>query len=224
VTAPLRWDGDHLTAELPGARVLFTTRRGGVSAPPYDTLNLGPWTDDDPAAVEENRARARVLAGGRALAQGHQVHEAVVTRVDGPVPGVAEGADGQPAPAAVQHGHGPLPGHGGWRGLAGGIVAEGVRALRELGATGELAAAIGPGAGGCCYETGDEVRARFRAEHARGRHLDLKAVAAQQLREAGVAEVHDAGVCTLCAEPGLLFSHRRDGGLTGRQAGIAWRT
>jgi hypothetical protein len=111
--------------------------------------------------------------------------------------------------------------HGGWRGLADGIVAAGVRALRELGVRGELHAAIGPGAGSCCYETGDDVRQRFAGYDAsRGRLLDLKAVAAAQLGEAGVAVIEDVGICTIC-DP-RYFSHRRDGAASGRQGGFAW--
>jgi YfiH family protein len=117
--------------------------------------------------------------------------------------------------------------HGGWRGLAGGIVEEGVRAVRELGAEGPLAAAIGPGAGVCCYEVGEEVHEAFAAHGSsvrRGANLDLKRIARERLARAGVETVHDLGLCTICAEPSLLFSHRRDGGITGRQAGIAWLT
>jgi copper oxidase (laccase) domain-containing protein len=111
--------------------------------------------------------------------------------------------------------------HCGWRGLSGGIVAAGVAALRGLGAGGELQAVIGPGAGGCCYETGDEVRELFAAYGAAtGRLLDLKAVAATQLRDAGVAVVADVGRCTICDE--RYFSHRREGADTGRQGGFAW--
>jgi YfiH family protein len=115
--------------------------------------------------------------------------------------------------------------HAGWRGLAAGIVDEGVRALRELGVDGRLEAAIGPGAGGCCYEVGEEVHAEFAdlgSQARRGRNLDLKAIARARLEAAGVAAVHDVGLCTICSDPGLFFSHRRDHGLTGRQAGIAW--
>lgn len=115
--------------------------------------------------------------------------------------------------------------HAGWRGLAGGIIGEGVRALRELGADGPLAAAIGPGAGGCCYEVGDEVREAF-AEYddrvRRGRNLDLKAIARVQLDRAGVDTVHDVDLCTICSDEDLFFSHRRDRGVTGRQAGLVW--
>ena len=51
--------------------------------------------------------------------------------------------------------------HAGWRGLAAGVLEEGVRALRELGGEGEIVAVIGPGAGPCCYEVGEEVHAAF---------------------------------------------------------------
>jgi copper oxidase (laccase) domain-containing protein len=109
--------------------------------------------------------------------------------------------------------------HAGWRGLAGGILAEGVARLRGLGA-GRIAAAIGPGAGPCCYEVGPEVHAALGTS---GRTVDLKAIARTQLEDAGVAEVHDAGLCTMC-DPEAFFSHRRDGGVTGRQAGVVWRS
>ncbi len=115
--------------------------------------------------------------------------------------------------------------HVGWRGLAGGIVAQGVRAVRELGAAGPLKAAIGPGAGVCCYEVGEEVHQAFAGsgEHVRrGRNLDLKAIAGAQLERVGVETVHDVGLCTICSDESLFFSHRRDRGVTGRQAGLAW--
>jgi copper oxidase (laccase) domain-containing protein len=88
-----------------------------------------------------------------------------------------------------------------------------------------LEAAIGPGAGVCCYEVGEEVHAQFAAygEGVRhGRNLDLKAIAREDLARAGVATVHDVGLCTICSDASLFFSHRRDRGVTGRQAGLAW--
>lgn len=115
--------------------------------------------------------------------------------------------------------------HAGWRGLAAGVLEEGVRALREVGGSGDVVAVLGPCAGRCCYEVGEEVHAAFVAEgpDARaGRNLDLKAIARRQLGRAGVEEVHDPGLCTICSDPSLFFSHRRDHGVTGRQAGIAW--
>jgi YfiH family protein len=134
--------------------------------------------------------------------------------------------------------------HAGWRGLAGGVLEEGVRAVRELGGRGEIAAVIGPGARGCCYEVGEEVHraleegepgwagstsigqprpSTLRADGApqEGRsNLDLAAVARKRLEVAGVARIEDVGVCTICDE--RLFSHRREGLDAGRQAGIAW--
>jgi YfiH family protein len=244
--APFRWAGQHIGCELPGGGVLFTTRRGGVSEPPYDTLNLGLPTADDRAAVDVNHERLAALTGiprERTL-QGLQVHGAAVRRVrDLPVRGepLAE-ADGQATtlegvaaavltadclPVALVASEAVAMVHAGWRGLAAGVLEEGVRALRELGAQGDVRAAIGPGAGACCYAAGPEVHAAF-AEHGprvrRGANADLKLVARLRLERAGVRAVHDAGICTLCAPPGLFYSHRRDGAPTGRQAGVVWRS
>jgi YfiH family protein len=245
--APFHPVAEHIGAELPGARVLFTTRRGGVSAGPYESLNLGLWTDDEPGAVGENRERVARLTGiaRERFAQGRQVHEADVARVTAPPePGYEpQPADGQATPLAgvapvvltadclpvAVAGHGVVAMlHAGWRGLAGGVLEAGVTAVRELGAEGPLEAAIGPGAGPCCYEVGDEVRTAFAGmdppgAFMRGRNLDLKRIARAQLAAAGVERVHDVGLCTICSDPGLFFSHRRDAGVTGRQAGVAWR-
>ena len=245
LAAPFRWAGEHIGCALPGGHALFTTRRGGVSAPPYDTLNLGVLTDDDRDAVDANRDRLAAAIGiarERTL-QGLQVHGSVVRRArELPAAGAElEEADGQATalvdvaavvltadclPVAIAGREAVAIVHAGWRGLAGGVLAQGVRALRELGAEGELCAAIGPGAGACCYETGPEVHDAFAAygpQARRGDHADLKLVARRQLARAGVGEVHDVGLCTLCAPPGLFFSHRRDGARTGRQAAVVWR-
>jgi hypothetical protein len=240
VPAPFELSGEHIAVALNGARALFTTRRGGCSTGPYASLNLGQLTGDDPAAVSENRARLE-RAHGVALAYGHQVHGATVRRrergqgtavpepADGlltALPGVAPmvlSADCLTIAIAARGATGVL--HAGWRGLAAGVIAAGVAELRALAGEREIEAAIGPGAGGCCYEVGDELRERFAGygpavRH--GRNLDLKAIASAQLVEAGVAAVHDVGLCTLCADTGLFFSHRRDRGITGRQAALAW--
>jgi YfiH family protein len=245
LSAPFRWEGDHVTADLPGARALFSTRRGGVSTGPYASLNLGRLTHDDPANVDANRDRLAALTGcpRKQFLYGRQVHGAGVRRATEP-PGTARPAadeDGQataleahPAlvftadclPLLLSAGDAVAAIHAGWRGLAGGIVEEGVRALRDLGAGGPVHALIGPGAGGCCYEVGEEVHAAFAGyEHARvgERNLDLPAIARAKLHEAGAAEVHDVGLCTMCCF-GLFFSHRAQHGITGRQAGVVWRT
>jgi YfiH family protein len=247
--APFYAFGDHVGIDLPGARALFTTRRDGFSQGPYASLNLGRLTDDEPEAVRRNRARLEERTGVRP-AYIRQIHGTFVRRVVGtddvgvaPLPdGDVEllEADGQATrlagvapmvmtadclPIALAGEGGVAMLHAGWRGLADGIVAEGVRTLRELGVEGPLEAAIGPGAGGCCYEVGEEVHARFVGygeDVRRGRNLDLKAIARGQLKAAGVAAAHDVGLCTICSDPSLFFSHRRDHGVTGRQAGLAW--
>ena len=239
--------GQQFAIDLPGARAVFTTRRGGFSGGSYESLNLGRLTDDLPEAVNRNRAMLE-SAFGVELGFVRQVHGSRVCELttDSAAaarsfdPGELERADGQVtaqsglAPVAltadclpiVIAGEGAVAVlHGGWRGLAGGVIAAGVGALRAAGAEGRLSAAIGPGAGPCCYEVGGEVHEAF-ADHPdgvhRGRNIDLAAIAAHQLERAGVDEIHEIGLCTICSDRSLFFSHRRDRGVTGRQAAIAW--
>lgn len=235
----------HIAIDLPGARAVFTTRRGGVSEGPYASLNLGFLTEDEAAHVRRNRERLAAGLGVR-LAYARQVHGNVVHTVAGAndpdaIPpdgdGVATRAAGVAPlvlaadclPVAIAGGGAVAVVHAGWQGLASDVITAGVRALRALSTEdgAPLTAAIGPAAGACCYEVGEDLHARFaaRGEDLRvGANLDLKAIAARQLRTAGVGGVHDAGLCTICSDPGLLYSHRRDRGVTGRQAGIAWLT
>lgn len=203
---------------LPGARVVFTASAEGD------------------VREAEGLTRAQALAG-RPLARGRQVHGAVVRRIGPRAPRVpeVEEADGQATsrsdvavmvqvadclPVALAGEGAVAILHAGWRGLAAGVLEEGVAALRELGATGPLAAAIGPGARGCCYEVGDEVREALGVR-AVARTVDLATVAARRLAAAGVERVDDAGRCTICHPD--HFSFRRQGEAAGRQAGIAWR-
>lgn len=224
----VRW----LEVDLSGARAAFSTRVGGVSEPPYDTLNLGLLTEDGEAAVAENRLR---LAGALGFAPeqivfARQVHGTELLQYPRQ-PGVVE-ADGHVVrrpgyvplvfaadclPVALHGPRGLAMVHAGWRGLAGGILAAGAEAV------GATRAAIGPGIGPCCYEVGEEVLAAFAelGDVAEGRMLDLPEVARRLLARAGVEEVESAGLCTSC-EAELFFSHRRDAGRTGRQAGLAW--
>ena len=241
--APFRWEGPHIRADLPGAGVLFSTRRGGVSPAPYASLNLGRLTDDAGEHVDANRERLAAAVGlprARFL-YGRQVHGRRVRRAQEP-PGESRPVadeDGQATaleqaaalvfvadclPIALAADGAVAALHGGWPGLAAGIVAEGVAALREVGGTGPVTAAIGPSVAGCCYEVGEEVHERFTAYDARRgeRNLDLPAVARAQLADAGVEEVHGVGLCTMC-HTDLFFSHRAEGGVTGRQAGVVWR-
>ncbi len=228
----IRWDA-------PGPYVAaFSTRAGGVSAAPFDTLNLGRLTEDEAASVDENRRRLCSAAGADAagLRYGRQVHGARVRRATGtgePGDGLWSDATGEALlvftadclPVALARANGSAPAiaalHVGWRGLLAGIVEAGVAALGP----GRLAAAIGPGIGPCCYEVGEEVaeplRARYGAAAARNGTADLAAATELALRAAGVADVTRFDVCTAC-HPDRFFSHRRDGGRTGRQGLIAY--
>jgi polyphenol oxidase len=233
----VRW----LESELPGARAAFSTRLGGVSKPPFDTLNLGRLTGDE--AVRENRYRLAGAIGidARLVLIGLQVHGGEVIRHDRPTnpPAFAEPAPGLPKadghatarpslvplvfvadclPVALAGPGGIAMIHCGWRGMAAGVVERGTDAV------GAVAAAIGPGIGPCCYEVGEEVLGAFESLGegvAEGRMLDLVEIARRLLARAGVEDVVASGHCTSC-EADLFFSHRRDGARTGRQAGLAW--
>lgn len=243
----VRW----LEADLGGARAAFSTRLGGVSEPPFDALNVGLLTDDAEEAVVENRQRlvAALDFEPSQIAFARQVHGTRLldhsdaspasscrfvpdSETDRQLGEVVE-ADGQVVreaglaalvfvadclPVALAGPRGVALIHAGWRGLAGGILDPAAAAVEAT------SAAIGPGIGPCCYEVGDEVRDRFAGmgEGVRaGRMLDLPEVARRLLTEAGVERIEVAGLCTSCEEE-LFFSHRRDGGRTGRQAGVAW--
>jgi hypothetical protein len=226
----IRWD------DAPGPyEVVFSTREGGVSEGPYASLNLGRATADEPERVDENRRRLCAEAGAQpeALAMNYQHHSADVLRAragsrgergDGlwteerGLPVLALAADCLPIALARANGAKPAVAvlHAGWRGLVGGIAAEGVKTLGG----GPVAAMIGPGIGPCCYEVGEEVAAPFRRAFGMGLYrdgkLDLWGAAERALRAAGVARVDRVDLCTAC-NPDRFFSHRRDDGLTGRQ-------
>jgi YfiH family protein len=230
------------TFELPGARAIFSTRRGGVSEGPYESLNLGILTDDEPERVVENRGRlAREAAIDPAnVVMGWQVHGTDLREWDGPDPQVAYGQPGdkelprvdghvthEPGlallvlvadcyPVALSDGKRAAMLHCGWRPLAGGIVEKAVATFDS-----PPAAAVGPGIGGCCYEVGAEVAERFADVPGAvdGRMLVLRRVIEARLRDAGVSAIEHLDRCTSC-EPELYFSHRRDQGLTGRQGGL----
>jgi YfiH family protein len=232
--------------ELPHARVAFSTRVGGVSGGPYGSLNLGLTTGDDPARVVENRRLLAEQLGldPAAIAMGHQVHGTAIERWGAP-PDQAKQAFASTDPelakvdghTTARHGLALLvqvadclpvalaaPGrvamlHCGWRGLAAGIVEHSLTLFET-----PPAAAVGPGIGRCCFEVGPEVLAELAdvADAVDGRMLDLRRVAEARLRAAGVEQVEHVDLCTSCRDD-LFFSHRRDGGVTGRQCGIVWR-
>jgi YfiH family protein len=244
--------GEHIGCELPGGRALFLTRRGGVSAEPFDTLNVGRNTADYPPAVEENRNRTAALIGvpRERWLEPKQVHGGaieVVTELPDPgaeppeadgiattledVAAVVTTADCLPVALIAPDGIAMI--HAGWRGLAADVLAEGVKSLREMGVEGDIQAAIGPSIGVCCYEVNTWVHRAFM-KYPRGvarlsNHAHLKNVARLQLQHVGIPldRVHDVDICTMCAPRSLFHSHRRDYGddveNTGRQASAVWR-
>jgi hypothetical protein len=213
-----------------------------VSEAPYEQLNVGIMTGDDPGHVGENRHRLAESLDRNpvGVVMGRQVHGTALKQHDAPqeprvYADVVKSPDEVDAHATSSPDLTPLvmvadclpvalvgPGgvamaHCGWRGLAGGIVAE------AAGAIDAKAAAVGPGIGPCCYEVGEEVLAHFKELDgvANGRMLDLTAVATTLLGRAGVGAIESSGLCTSC-NPELFYSHRRDGKTTGRQAGLVW--
>jgi YfiH family protein len=213
---------------------------------------LVPGPGDEARRVAANRAAIAELVGltPAAFAYGRQVHGSDVARVRERAP--SDWGSGRPAAVSVPAADGQAsalhdlalvvlsadclpvaliaPGavaivHAGWRGLAAGVLSAGVAAVRELAGDVAISAAIGPGARRCCYEVGEEVHRALTTQPGQrdGRRIDLAAIATQQLRAAAVSDIHDVGLCTIC-RPELFFSHRRDGGVTGRQGAVAWRS
>ena len=227
------------------ARAVFTDRHGGVSRPPYDSLNLAGHVEDDPAAVADNfrRLAARLgLPDPAGWVRPFHVHGAEVHEVGGPaaapmdgdgsatpVPGlplVAIGADC--APIALANDTAVAAVHAGWRGALGGVVEAGVAAVRRLG-SGPVRAAIGPCICARHYEFGADALAplveRFGPEVAAtaetGRPaFDLPLALHVALGDAGVDEVTDTACCTF--ESADHYSYRRDG-RTGRHGVVVTR-
>jgi len=248
VSAGLAWRQEPLPlldwATAPaGVRVSFTCRHGGVSAGQFASLNLGALTADDAANVAENRRRAVAGAGGdgATATMAWQVHGTDIREVtDGPSSGrfLQPGAEPFPKsdglvtssrgraltlltadclPVAIAAADGSRLAllHAGWRGIEAGVIEAGMAAVG-----GEAVAAIGPGAGPCCYAVGEDVAGpltrRFGKDVVRDGRADLWLCAERALRTSGVEQVAVAGECTICTED-RYFSHRRDHGVTGRQ-------
>jgi polyphenol oxidase len=221
------WYADDAARER-GILVAFTARTGGVSTPPYDTLNLAISVGDERAAVVENRRRAAAAIGfdPERLALALQVHAADVLDVGPDDAGYLGEADGlfaatpgpvlgilaaDCAPVVLWGERGVAIVHAGWRGLVAGVVAKGAERAGEV-----HAAWVGPAIHACCYEVGPEVVDGFRSAglpvHDES-HVDPGVAAGAALRQAGVEHVVVSDVCTSC--DARFFSYRRDG-LTGR--------
>jgi polyphenol oxidase len=233
----------------PRIGALMTTRTGGVSALPFDSLNLGRAAGDDGAAVDENRRRFEAALGvpTRYLSQ---VHGARVERLehadDGPYeadaaittePGLActvMVADCLPVLFAAPAARGVGAAHAGWRGLAAGVLEATVQALCKAAdcAPRELSAWLGPCIGPRQFEVGADVLdafgdagakhffARPRPDGQRRWLADLPALARDRLRAAGLTEFSGGAWCTV-SDPLRFFSFRRDR-VTGRMAAAVW--
>ncbi|MFO7592882.1 MAG: peptidoglycan editing factor PgeF [Pseudomonadota bacterium] len=225
-------------------RAAVTTRSGGVSLPPYDSLNLGDHVGDDPQAVAENRRRLvdalKLPAEPRWLKQVHGTcsvdasrcttgceADAVYTEKSGVVCAVLT-ADCLPLLLCDRGGTRIAAVHAGWRGLLAGVIEQTVSAM---GSPDELMVWLGPAIGPRAFEVGAEVREAFVTEDAAadgafapstdGRYLaDIYALARLRLHRVGVDAIYGGEHCTY-SEPERFYSYRRDG-VTGRMAGLIW--
>ncbi|MFI1680233.1 peptidoglycan editing factor PgeF [Streptomyces sp. NPDC020607] len=234
---------------MSGAHFAFTDRWGGVSAVPYEELNLGGAVGDDPEAVRTNRALAAKsldLDPVRVVWM-NQVHGRDVAVVEGPwgpdadVPAVDAvvtarrglalavlTADCTPVLLADPVAGVAAAAHAGRPGMLAGVVPATVEAMVELGAEpGRIVARTGPAVCGRCYEVPEAMRAdaaavepAAHAETSWGTPaVDVTAGVHAQLERLGVCDREQSPVCTL--ESGDHFSYRRDR-TTGRLAGYVW--
>lgn len=226
-------------------RAAVTTRHGGVSQPPYASSNLATHVGDDPTVVRENRTRLRTALSLPAeplwLKQVHGVtvvnaaQGGVEPEADGsfcPQPGVVCAvltADCLPVLLCNRQGTKVAALHAGWRGLVGGVIEAGVKALNVPGD--ELLAWLGPAIGPEKFEVGAEVRAVFMQHDPQaasafrstrdGKYLaDIYILARQRLQKLGLASVYGGGFSTV-TDSARFFSYRRDG-VTGRMATLIW--
>jgi len=234
----------RIFASVPSVTAGVSTRHGGVSSPPYDTLNLGRHVGDDPSCVEENRRRfcAALDTDPAWLATAGQVHGSTVRVIDAPrhepfcdglvttTPGLLLAIATADCAAVLLAD--PVNGvaaacHAGWRGAAARITVDTVSIMENCGAElDELRAHVSPCISLEAFEVGPEVAARFddAVVHRRDGwdrpHVDLKAVLRGQLEEAGVP-VDAIGVSehSTARETDDFFSHRASGGTTGRMFG-----
>src|SRR5690625_588115 len=227
---------------------VVTTRLGpGVSAAPYDRLNLGLHSGDDAEAVDSNRRALRhALALPAAPRWLQQVHgttvaelgplpgppapkaDAAVSRIPGTVLAILT-ADCLPVLCCAGDGREIGAAHAGWRGLAGGVLEATVASMATP--AGDVLAWLGPCIGAVSYEVGEDVRAAFvdadpqadaafastRPGHWRA---DLARLARQRLQAAGVQRIFGGGFDTH-ADP-RFYSYRRDGARSGRFASLVW--
>lgn len=228
-------------------RAMSTIRRGGVSQPPWESLNLGVHVNDDLRHVAENRRRLKHLAGLPHEPQWlTQVHGCDVVDASGFHPSHSCEADAlySNRPESVcavltadclpvlfvdPDGSEVAAAHAGWRGLAGGVLEQTVQ--RFAAAPQTLLAWLGPAIGAASFEVGADVRDAFLewsgeceaafVEHGEGRWLaDIYLLARLRLRNSGVTAIYGGNYCTY-SDVERFYSYRRDGE-TGRMATLIW--
>ncbi|HEY3286565.1 MAG TPA: polyphenol oxidase family protein [Gemmatimonadaceae bacterium] len=210
-----------------GLTAFTTTREAGTYG----------FTDDAPVQAVSDRWFALMRGTGGRLASAHQVHGAkVITHRPGWDGWLrVDSADGHATahhdtalvvtiadcvPVFIGHPNGASALlHAGWRGVAGGILDAGLRALQAMGCHHrDLVVHLGPAICGACYEVGPDVYAQLMRRSAeRAAPVDLRALLADQARLAGVKQVETSACCTRCHRD-RFFSHR--GGDTGRQVAV----
>ncbi len=219
---------------------IVSTRTGGVSTSPYDSLNLGANTQDDPDSVEENRRRflSALEITEKDIARPGQVHSTFVRQVygggffpetDGLItdrPGVILSVQTADCiPLFLLDTASPSAGliHVGWRGAQAGIIDRSLDLMRiRCNADPvKIQAVVGPCIGPCCYAVGPEVVRLFPRTVIIKNHLYLSAFVIGELTKHGLNNdnIHNMDLCTSCKRD-LFFSHRRDKGVTGRMMSL----
>ena len=222
---------------------LITTRHGGVSLPPFDSLNLGDHVNDNPHAVAQNRTILRQLLPSEPLWL-KQVHGTGVANADNATENpeadasvaharnsvcVVMTADCLPVLLCNDAGTAVAAAHAGWRGLVSGVIERSVEAMAV--SPDSIMAYLGPAIGPAAFEVGDEVRLEFMEHapaaqqafvpHGPGKWLaDIYLLARQRLNALGVTRVYGGDACTY-TDKSRFFSYRRDG-VTGRMAALIW--
>jgi YfiH family protein len=222
---------------------LQTTRHGGVSAAPYDSLNLGSHVGDVPLAVARNRQLLNTLLPSEPVWL-EQVHGTDVANAD--MAGCRVRADACIArrrgsvcvvmtadclPVLLCDEQGTVVGavHAGWKGLAAGVIEATVREMAVE--PHKLMAWLGPAIGPDAFEVGGEVRAAFVAAHPKAAtafvpgqsgkwFADLYALARLRLNALGITNIYGGDRCTF-RDRDAFFSYRRDGA-TGRMGSFIW--
>ncbi|MDD2929181.1 MAG: peptidoglycan editing factor PgeF [Sideroxydans sp.] len=225
-------------------RTVQTTRTGGVSLAPYDSMNLGLHVGDDPVRVNRNRQSLSALLPSEPVWL-EQVHGTVVANTDAAACRVVADAsiarqrgsvcvvmtaDCLPVLLCDEDGTVVGAAHAGWRGLCDGVIEATVQAMDV--APHKLMAWLGPAIGQAAFEVGEEVRSAFVARlpqaaqafiphsHQGKYHADIYLLARQRLNALGISRVYGGDYCTYHQES-AFFSYRRDG-VTGRMGTFIW--